>query len=123
MPRGSHPGGLIQVAFTAWHYPKTVVNPGWSLYVELTYSTAVRAGDALFIAGMAALDPATGNAVHAGDIAMQAACATENICPPAAPAGGGPEHLAKPVESAPSAALRVHRQARAGHARLLPGPY
>ncbi len=73
MPRVSHPGAMIQVDFTASHYPKTVVNPGWSRYAELTYSPAVRAGDALFIAGMAALDPTTGNAVHAGDIAAQSA--------------------------------------------------
>jgi enamine deaminase RidA (YjgF/YER057c/UK114 family) len=123
MPRVSHPGAMIQVDLTASHYPKTVVNPGWSRYADLTYSPAVRAGDALFIAGMAALDPATGNAVHAGDIAAQAAFVYENILRTVAAAGGGPEHLAKTVEYVTSAALPRYREVAGVRTRLLHEPY
>jgi enamine deaminase RidA (YjgF/YER057c/UK114 family) len=123
MPRVSHPGAMIQVDFIASHYPKTIVNPGWSRYAELTYSPAVRAGDALFIAGMAALDPATGNAVHPGDIAAQAAFVYKNILRTVAAAGGGPEHLAKTVEYVTSAALPRYREVAGVRTRLLREPY
>jgi enamine deaminase RidA (YjgF/YER057c/UK114 family) len=123
MPSVSHPGAMIQVDFTASQYPKTVVNPGWSRYADLTYSPAVRAGDALFIAGMAALDPATGNAVHAGDISAQAAFVYENILRTVTAAGGGPEHLAKTVEYVTSAALPRYREVAGVRARLLREPY
>jgi len=123
MPRVSHPGAMIQVDFTASHYPKTVVNPGWSRYADLTYSPAVRAGDALFIAGMAALDPATGNAVYRGDIAAQSAFVYENILRTVAAAGGGPEYLAKTVEYVTSAALPRYREVAGVRTRLLREPY
>ena len=55
------------------HAPcRSAVNPGWDRYEKLTYSPAVRAGDALFLSGQAALDPATQRAVHEGDIVAQA---------------------------------------------------
>lgn len=123
MPRVSHPAAMIQVDFIASQHPKTVVNPGWSRYADLTYSPAVRAGDSLFIAGMAALDPASGDAVLAGDIAAQSAYVYENILRTVAAGGGGPEHLAKTVEYVTSAGLARYREVGGVRTRLLREPY
>jgi enamine deaminase RidA (YjgF/YER057c/UK114 family) len=123
MPRVSHPGAMIQIDFIASQHPKAIVNPGWSRYADLTYSPAVRAGDSLFIAGMAALDPANGNSVHAGNIAAQAAYVYENILLTVAAAGGGPEHLVKTVEYVTSAGLPLYREVGGVRTSLLREPY
>ena len=125
MPRVSHPGAMIQVDFIASQHPKTIVNPGWSRYADtdLTYSPAVRAGDSLFIAGMAALDPSNGNPVHAGNIAEQAGYVYENILRTVAAADGSPEHLVKTVEYVTPAGLSLYREVGGVRTRLLREPY
>ena len=48
-----------------------VIDP-WHLDVRYTFSTAVRRGPFLFISGMIARDPATGEVAGTGDIVAQA---------------------------------------------------
>lgn len=123
MQRIAHPGALIQVDLAASRHRPSAVNPGWERYAQLTYSPAVRAGDLLFLAGQAALDPASAKAVHPGDVAAQAAHVYENILRVVAAAGGGPEHLVKTVEYITPAALERYREVAGVRARLMRAPF
>jgi enamine deaminase RidA (YjgF/YER057c/UK114 family) len=123
MKRVAHPDAMIQVDFIASRYPPIAVNPGWTRYAQLTYSPAVRAGEMLFIAGHAALDPESGEPMHAGDVAAQAAYVYENILRVIAAAGGGPEHLAKTVEYVTPAALERYREVAGVRSRILRAPF
>lgn len=123
MARLAHRGALIQIDLIASHHQPSAVNPGWSRYAQLTYNPAVRAGDLLFLAGQAALDPESATAVHPGDVAAQAAHVYENIVRVVAAAGGGPEHLVKTVEYITPAALERYREVAGVRSRILRAPF
>jgi len=123
MKRVAHRDAMIQIDFIASRHQPAAVNPGWTRYAQLTYSPAVRAGDALFIAGHAALDPESGRPMHAGDVAAQAAYVYGNILRVVAAAGGGPEHLAKTVEYITPAALERYREVAGVRSRILRAPF
>ncbi|HVB79456.1 MAG TPA: RidA family protein [Candidatus Binataceae bacterium] len=123
MKRVAHRGAMMQVDFIASRHQPAAVNPGWARYAQLTYSPAVRAGEMLFIAGQAALDPDSGEPVHPGDVAAQAAYVYENILRVVAAAGGGPEHLAKTVEYITPAALERYREVAGVRSRILRAPF
>ncbi len=123
MHRIAHPGALVQIDLIASRHPPSAVNPGWNRYAQLTYSPAVRAGGLLFLAGQAALDPASARAVYPGDVAAQAAHVYENILRVVAAAGGGPENLVKTVEYIAPAALERYREVAGVRSRMLRAPF
>ena len=121
--RVAHPGALLQVDCVASRTLPSAVNPGWDRYEKLTYSPAVRAGDALFLSGQAALDPATQRAVHEGDIAAQAEFVYGNVLEVVIAAGGRPHSLVRTVEYVTEAGLAGYRDTAPVRARLLSPPY
>jgi enamine deaminase RidA (YjgF/YER057c/UK114 family) len=123
MERLAHPGALIQVDFIASRHAPVAVNPGWDRYGRLTYAPAVRAGNALFLSGQAALDPATELAVADGDIVAQAEYVYGNILAVLRAAGVGPESLVKTVEYVTPQGLERYRETSDVRLRLLRQPY
>jgi len=123
MARLKHPDAMIQVDFIASRYPLETVNPGWERYRKLTYSPAVKAGSVVFMSGQAALDPATEQAVHAGDVVAQAEYTYANILCVLEAAGGSAENLIKTVEYVTPAGLTRYRETAAVRSRLLREPY
>ena len=121
--RVAHPGALLQVDCIASRSLPHPVNPGWDRYEKLTYSPAVRAGDALFLSGLAALDPATQRAVHEGDIAAQAEFIYGNVLEVVRAAGGHPRSLVRTVEYVTEAGLARYRDTAPVRAGLLADPY
>ena len=121
--RVAHPGALLQVDCIASGAPPRAVNPGWDRYDKLTYSPAVRAGDALFLSGLAALDPATQRAVHEGDIAAQAEFVYGNVLEVVGAAGGHPRSLVRTVEYVTEAGTARYRDTAPVRAGLLSAPY
>jgi len=117
------PETLISLDVIASRQPLEAVNPGWERYAKLTYSPAVKAGNLLFMSGQAALDPATEQAVHAGDIVAQARYTYENIIAVLRAAGAGPEHLVKTIEYVTPAGLADYRGVAAVRDELLVSPY
>ena len=123
MRRLAHPGALMQVDFVASREPGQAVNPGWERYAKLTYSPAVKAGGMLFMSGQAALDPATERAVHAGDVAAQAAYTYGNIVAVLEAAGAGPQHLVKTVEYVTPEGLADYRRVADVRREILSDPW
>lgn len=121
--RVAHPGALLQVDCIASRSLPHPVNPGWDRYERLTYSPAVRAGDALFLSGLAALDPTTQRAVHEGDIAAQAEFIYGNVLEVVRAAGGHPRSLVRTVEYVTGAGLARYRDTAPVRAGLLSAPY
>ena len=121
--RVAHPGALLQVDCVASRTLPRAVNPGWDRYEKLTYSPAVRVGDALFLSGQAALDPATQRAVHEGDIVAQAEFVYGNVLEVVKAAGGDPSSLVRTVEYVTEAGLAGYRGTAAVRAGLLTAPY
>lgn len=117
------PQTLVSLDVTASRHPPQAVNPGWDRYAKLTYSPAVRAGRMLFMSGQAALDPATEQAVHAGDIVAQAEYTYGNILDVLKAAGAGPENLVKTIEYVTPAGLPNYRAVAGVRQRLLKQPY
>ena len=121
--RVAHPGALLQVDCIASRSLPHPVNPGWDRYERLTYSPAVRAGDALFLSGLAALDPTTQRTVHEGDIAAQAEFIYGNVLEVVRAAGGHPRSLVRTVEYVTGAGLARYRDTAPVRAGLLSAPY
>jgi len=119
MPRVSYPGALIQIDIIASHHPRTIINPGWSSYANLTYSPGIRTGNLLFIAGHAALDPHTGRSVHPNDVVSQSEYIYTKIFDVIAAAGGLPENLVKTIEYATPAGLPRYREVATVRKRLM----
>lgn len=93
-----HPDALVGFELVASRHLPVAVNPGWARYETLTYNPAVRAGNALFGSGFAALDPVSQQALHAGDAGAQTAYTYGSITAVLAAAGAGPEHLVRLAE-------------------------
>jgi enamine deaminase RidA (YjgF/YER057c/UK114 family) len=123
MARLKQPEALIQVDLMASRHPLEAVNPGWERYRKLTYSPAVKAGNVLFMSGQAALDPATEQAVHPGDVAAQAAYTYGNILAVLEAAGGSAENLIKTIEYVTPDGLARYRETAAVRSRLLKEPF
>ena len=89
------------------------------------YSQAVRAGDLTFFSGQIAIDPATGDVVGAGDVAVQTALVMSNLLAVVAAAGHDVTEIVKTtiyltdmsdfgtVNAVYAEALAGHRPARA----------
>jgi enamine deaminase RidA (YjgF/YER057c/UK114 family) len=122
MPRVRHPDALIQIDLVATRRPRTIINPGWSSYANLTYSPAVRTGKLLFIAGHAALDPDTGRSIHPNDIVAQSEYIYSKVRDVIAAAGGTPEHLIKTIEYVSPAGLPRYREVANVRMQLLTKP-
>jgi enamine deaminase RidA (YjgF/YER057c/UK114 family) len=122
MPRVAHPDALIQIDFIASRRPRTIINPGWSGYANLTYSPGVHTGNLLYIAGHAALDPDSGRSVHSGDIVAQSEFIYRKILDVIAAAGGSPEHLIKTIEYVTPAGLPRYREIANVRTRLMRAP-
>jgi len=122
MRRLAHPGAMIQVDIIASRHPRAVINPGWTSYANLTYSPGILAGDLLFIAGHAAVDPESGRAVHPNDIVAQSDFIYEKILRVIAAAGGGPEHLVKTIEYVTPGGLPRYREVAGVRTRMLREP-
>lgn len=103
------PGALVALDVIASRHEPERVNPGWDRYATLTYSPGVRAGSTLYLAGFAALDPATGRPLAAGDVVEQARSAYASLLAVVEAAGGGPEHLIETVEYVCPQGLRGYR--------------
>jgi len=123
LSRLQHPDALISLDVIASRQEPVAVNPGWERYAKLTYSPAVRAGSMLFMSGQAALDPATEQAVHAGDVAAQAEYTYSNILEVLKAAGAGPENLVKTIEYVTPAGLERYREVAAVREKLLAEPH
>ena len=116
-------GARLQVDLIATRGSVSAVNPGWDRYEKLTYSPAVRAGDTLFLSGLAALDPSTRRAVHAGDIAAQAAHVYDSVLEVVKAAGGRPQNLVRTVEYVTAAGLGRYRETAPVRAARLATPF
>lgn len=117
------PQTLISLDVIASRQEPEAVNPGWERYTKLTYSPAVKAGNMLFLSGQAALDPATEQAVHDGDVAAQAEYTYANIIEVLKAAGAGPQNLVKTIEYVTPAGLERYREVAKVRERLLAQPY
>jgi enamine deaminase RidA (YjgF/YER057c/UK114 family) len=122
MPRLAHPGALIQIDIIASRGPRTIINPGWGSYLNLTYSPGIRTGNALFIAGHAALDPYTGRSVHPDDVVAQAEYIYGKIFDVMAAAGGSTPHLVKTIEYVTAAGLARYREVANIRTRIMHAP-
>ena len=114
---------LISYDFIASIHQPVAINPGWERYGKLTYSPAVRAGNVLFMSGQAALDPASEEAVHSGDIAAQTDYTYRNIITVLEEAGLGPRNLVKTVEFVTPGGLGRYRETATIRKGLLAEPY
>jgi enamine deaminase RidA (YjgF/YER057c/UK114 family) len=114
---------LISLDVIASRAPLEAINPGWERYAKLTYSPAVKAGNVLFMSGQAALDPATEQAMFAGDVVAQAEYTYSNIIEVLKAAGAGPENLAKTIEYVTPKGLENYRDVAKVRERLLSEPY
>jgi len=123
LSRLQHPDVVISLDVIASRHELEVVNPGWERYGKLTYSPAVKAGKLLFMSGQAALDPATEQALFAGDVVAQAEYTYENIIAVLRAAGLGPEHLLKTIEYVTPDGLARYRDVAKVRERLLRAPY
>lgn len=124
MPEIAGPSGaLIQVDVLATREELEAVNPGWDRYDKLTYLPGLKAGNVLFLSGQAALDPATEQAVHAGDVVEQARYTYENLLRVLDAAGAGPEHLVKTIEYVTPDGLGQYRGVAGVRQELLSEPY
>jgi len=113
MERLATPGALIQVEFIASTRPREGIAAPWPHHPRLTYAPAVRAGQFLFISGMAAFNPETNATEHEGDVIAQSRYVYENIARLMEAAGGSLENVIKTVEYvAPAAAERYPRTGR-----------
>lgn len=92
------PGVLVALDVVASRQPKTAIDPGWPHHAELAISPAVRAGSALHLSGLSAVDPATGRELRRGDVVGQARVAYERVLQLLDAAGAGPEHLVTTIE-------------------------
>jgi enamine deaminase RidA (YjgF/YER057c/UK114 family) len=110
MKRLAHPEALIQIDVTASAAPREAVNPGWPRFDSLTYSPAVRAGGIVFLAGLGAVDPATGEVVAAGDVVAQTREIYRRIAELLASIGAGPDAVAKTTEYVTAEALADYRR-------------
>lgn len=117
------PGVLVALEVTASRHPLAAVNPGWSRYDTLTYTPGVRAGDTLFMSGFAALDMATQEALHPGDVAAQAEVVYAAIGEVLAAAGLGPEHLVSTIEFVTPDGLAGYRGVADVRKRMLREPW
>jgi enamine deaminase RidA (YjgF/YER057c/UK114 family) len=122
MPRLARSDALIQIDLIASRHPRAIINPGWTGYAALTYSPAVLAGNLLFIAGQAAVDPNTGRSVHPYDIGAQSAYIYENTVRLIASAGGALEHLVKTIEYVTPAGLAHYSEVAGVRRRKLHEP-
>lgn len=123
MPRLCHDDALIQYDFVASRDTPEAINPGWPRFDKLTYSPGVRAGRLLFLSGQGAVNPVTGEAEHAGDIAAQAEYIYSNVIKVIEHAGGSAENLVKTIEYVVSRALPDYRGVGAVRSRVLNEPY
>jgi enamine deaminase RidA (YjgF/YER057c/UK114 family) len=123
MPRVAHRDALIQVDFIAAHAAADAVNPGFSRYTQLTYSPAVRAGNMLFLSGMAALDPDSGTALHESDVVAQAEYVYGNIRRVLETAGGDLSNLVRTVEYVTPRALARYRDVARVRAAMMAEPF
>jgi enamine deaminase RidA (YjgF/YER057c/UK114 family) len=122
MPRVAHPDALIQIDIVASRRSREIINPGWSSYDKLTYHPAVRAGNLLFISGLAARDPDTGRSVHQGNIVAQAEYIYNKILDVVGAAGGSAQDLVKTVEYVTAAGLPGYRQVADVRKRVMHAP-
>ena len=123
VPRLVHPDAPIQLDMIAARGAPSAVDMGWTRHGRLTYSSAVRAGRYLFLAGQGAVDPESGEMQCVGDVAGQADFIYRNILAILAAAGGGPQNLVKTVEYTTSAALPRYREVAEVRKALLARPY
>lgn len=123
LSRLQHPKALISLDVIASRHTPEAVNPGWERYGKLTYSPAVKAGNALFMSGQAALDPASEQAMFPGDIVAQAEYTYANVLEVLKAAGGGPQNLVKTIEYVTPAGLERYRDVARVRERILVEPY
>ena len=123
MSRLHHPDSLVAIDVTASKHPLELVNPGWSRYDTLTYSPGIKAGRTLYMSGFAALDMETQEALHPGDIGLQAEATYGAILELMAYAGLGPEDLLFTTEYCVESALPTYRAVAPVRERLLRSPW
>ena len=69
IPDGSQPA--ITIEFTVAPEPCTPLDVGWAWYANRSMTAVMLSGSWAFVSGLAAVDPATGHLVHAGDAERQ----------------------------------------------------
>lgn len=117
-----HPDALVALDVWASSHGKTVVNPGWSAYEDLTFSPAVQAGEVLYISGTTAWDPDSGSTVAEGDVAGQAEFVYDCLRQVCEAAGGSIVDLVKTVEYVTPTAVDSYRDVAAVRHRVLGVP-
>lgn len=123
MPAVAHPDAMIQIDFVACAAPKTVINPGWSRYEQLTYAPAVQAGHLLCLAGQGALNPETDQIEHPDDIVGQTRYVYQNLMKVLEAAGVGPEAVVKTIEFVTPTGLRRYRDTANVRREFFQTPY
>lgn len=123
MPAVAHPDAMIQIDFVACHAPKTVINPGWSRYEQLTYAPAVQAGHLLCLAGQGALNPETDQIEHPGDIVGQSRYIYANMMKVLEAAGVGASAVVKTIEFVTPTGLQHYRDTAGVRREFFETPY
>lgn len=123
MPAVAHPDAMIQIDFVACGAPKTVINPGWPRYEQLTYAPAVQAGHLLCLAGQGALNPETDQIEHPDDIVGQTRYIYQNLMKVLEAGGVGPAAVVKTIEFVTPAGLRHYRDTANVRREFFQTPY
>ena len=123
VPALPHPDVLLALDIVASTDPKEIINPGWEIFDELTFSPAVKAGNMLYISGTPAWNPETNETVAAGEIEAQARFAYEQIGIVCEAAGGSMANLVKTIEYVTPAAMDNYRSVGGLRKELLGRPY
>lgn len=116
------PGVLVSVDVSASRHPKQKVDPGWGRYDALACSPAVRAGRTLFVSGVSALNPATGE-LKAGDVGAQSAAAYGSLIALLEHEGLGTADLLETTEYCVATAIPDYRAVAGVRADLLSPPW
>ncbi|HET6154112.1 MAG TPA: RidA family protein [Marmoricola sp.] len=122
MSRLHRPGVLVAVDVIASRHPRTKVDPGWGHFKELACSPAVRVGRTLFVSGINAVDPTTGE-LAAGDVGVQSRAAYSTLTALLAHEGLTPADLLETTEYCAERAVPDYRAVAGVRAELLTPPW
>jgi enamine deaminase RidA (YjgF/YER057c/UK114 family) len=116
-------GALVSMDVVASRHEPVIVNPGWPRYETLTYNPGIRAGRMLWMSGFGALDLATQEVIHEGDVVAQARATYESIRSVLTAAGASPDAIVSTVEYVAPAGLKEYRGVAEVRRELLSPPW
>jgi enamine deaminase RidA (YjgF/YER057c/UK114 family) len=115
-------GVLVAVDVTASRHEKQRVDPGWDHLANLACSPALRAGRILFVSGVSATDPVTGE-LRTGDVGVQSEAAYGTLVQLLEHQGLTPADLLETTEYCVESAIPDYRAVAGVRGRLLTEPW